>query len=174
MRAVGAGLAPEHWCVTNLDQSRYGASAHRHNDYGVSNNQNDLAPLPVQRSALTERADFICLQYPTQCHSLTYVYLLLHITNVLFWPSGLRRPTQVRFSSEAWVRIPQRAYIYTYVYTYIHMQRLGAVEARWAHNPKVRGSKPRAAIYTLYIMHMRMPVRVYIHTYMYMYIYKPM
>ena len=28
------------------------------------------------------------------------------------WPSGLRRPTQVRFSSGAWVRIPPDAAIY--------------------------------------------------------------
>ena len=27
------------------------------------------------------------------------------------------------------------------------IQRFGAAVARWAHNPKVRGSKPRIAIY---------------------------
>ena len=27
----------------------------------------------------------------------------------------------------------------------IHQQQIGAVEACWAHNPEVRGSKPRSA-----------------------------
>jgi hypothetical protein len=34
-----------------------------------------------------------------------------------------------------------------YEYT---QQRIGAAEARWAHNPKVRGSKPRSAIYNFF------------------------
>ena len=35
-------------------------------------------------------------------------YPLRHWSRIMYelsWPSGLRRPTQVRFSSEAWVRI---------------------------------------------------------------------
>ena len=31
----------------------------------------------------------------------------------------------------------------------IRKQQSGAVEARWAHNPEVRGSKPRSAILIL-------------------------
>ncbi len=40
------------------------------------------------------------------------------------WPSGLRRPTQVRFSSEAWGRIPLQAvcnyYFFLCVRAYIN------------------------------------------------------
>ena len=49
---------------------------------------------------------YICM------HMHMYVYMYVYITNKHFWPSGLRRQVKALVSSEAWVQIPQSAYIY--------------------------------------------------------------
>ena len=79
------------------------------------------------------------------------------------WPSGLRRWFKAPVSSEARVRISLQslfvpggvrnwiAIIGTHANRVIPMQRKrsGAAEARWAHNPKVGGSKPPFATFWL-------------------------
>ena len=35
----------------------------------------------------------------------------------------------------------------------VHQQQSGAVEACWAHNPEVRGSKPRSASFFIFLFH---------------------
>ena len=43
----------------------------------------------------------------------------------------------------------------------IHQQPRGAVEACWAHNPEVRGSKPRSASYSFYTLLLRIEFASY-------------
>ncbi len=61
----------------------------------------------------------IRVQIPVEPHSHTHKIFYAYIYIVVEWPSGLRRLTQVQFSSEAWVRIPPDAdkkYIFIFIY----------------------------------------------------------
>ena len=56
------------------------------------------------------------------------------------WPSGLRRWFKAPVSSDARVRISPQSSLFK-------CKQSGAVEACWAHNPKVGGSKPPSATF---------------------------